>query len=169
MHTEGVDEHLEGKAGRWLVRWACGCGRRVGAVMPAEQAPRVVDRLLWTSDARHALERLLPHIQTLIQPDVEDRARAGGGRVITEAALTRVLRQHDVPWDPEAERRMEKVPAAVRAMARLELERAAVERGEPCVTVGLMEEVKARYFGLFRPEPSGPSAEATSGLLGRPH
>jgi hypothetical protein len=33
-------------------------------------------------------------------------------------------------------------------MARLELERTAAERGQACVTVALMEEVKARYFGM---------------------
>ena len=37
---------------------------------------------------------------------------------------------------------------AVRAMARVELERTAVDRGAGRVTVALMEEVKARYFGM---------------------
>jgi len=41
------------------------------------------------------------------------------------------------------------VPAAVRAMARQELERTALEKGEPRVTVGMMQEVKGRYFGMF--------------------
>jgi hypothetical protein len=53
-----------------------------------------------------------------------------------------------VVWDAEAERRLANVPAPVRAMARVELERTAAERGELRVTVALMEEVKARYFGM---------------------
>ena len=53
-----------------------------------------------------------------------------------------------VDWEPEAERRLENVPAPVRAMARIELERTAAERGVSRVTVSLMDEVKARYFGM---------------------
>jgi hypothetical protein len=33
-------------------------------------------------------------------------------------------------------------------MARVELERTAAERGETRITVTLMEEVKAKYFGM---------------------
>jgi hypothetical protein len=53
-----------------------------------------------------------------------------------------------VSWDPEAEQRLANVPAAVRVMARIELERTAVDRGANRVTVKIMEEVKARYFGM---------------------
>jgi len=40
------------------------------------------------------------------------------------------------------------LPAPVRTMARIELERTAADRGETRITVALMEEVKARYFGM---------------------
>jgi hypothetical protein len=43
---------------------------------------------------------------------------------------------------------LDKVPAPVRAMARIELERTAADRGAARITVALMEEVKARYFGI---------------------
>jgi hypothetical protein len=33
-------------------------------------------------------------------------------------------------------------------MARIELERTAADRGLSCITVSLMEEVKAKYFGM---------------------
>jgi hypothetical protein len=33
-------------------------------------------------------------------------------------------------------------------MAKIELERTAAERGTTRITVALMEEVKARYFGM---------------------
>ena len=36
----------------------------------------------------------------------------------------------------------------VRAMAKIELERTAADRGAGRITVALMEEVKAKYFGL---------------------
>jgi hypothetical protein len=55
----------------------------------------------------------------------------------------------DVPWDRDAEQRLEKVPAPVRTMARQELERTALDKGQSKVTVALMEEVKGRYFGMF--------------------
>jgi hypothetical protein len=54
-----------------------------------------------------------------------------------------------VVWEPGAEQRLERVPKAVRAMARVELERTALERGEGRVTIALMEDLKARYFGMF--------------------
>ena len=53
-----------------------------------------------------------------------------------------------IEWDLDAERRLDRVPAPVRAMARSELERTAADRGERRITVALMEEVKARYFGM---------------------
>jgi hypothetical protein len=53
-----------------------------------------------------------------------------------------------IEWESEAERRLNNVPAPVRTMARIELERTAAERGIGRVTVALMEEVKAKYFGL---------------------
>jgi hypothetical protein len=61
------------------------------------------------------------------------RPRTGGAQIV---------------WEPEAERRLDNVPAPVRAMAKIELERTAAERGETRITVALMEEVKAKYFGM---------------------
>jgi hypothetical protein len=154
MHTEGVEEGLQ-DAGveTWLVRSTCGgCGRRVGIEAPAAQAETLVDRLLWTDDARHELDRLPPYLQLLVRPEVEDYARAKGHHLITMAVLTRARIGGEVEWEPEAIRRLENIPSAVRAMARVELERTALDRGQGQVTVGLMEEVKARYFGLAAPK-----------------
>lgn len=53
-----------------------------------------------------------------------------------------------VEWSPEAEHRLNNVPSGIRAMAKIELERTALDREMPMVTVALMEEVKARYFGM---------------------
>ncbi|MGH7233465.1 MAG: PCP reductase family protein [Nitrospiraceae bacterium] len=151
MHTEGVDEQTD-EAGSpvWVVRSECRrCGLHVGAVAHREEAVRLVDRLIWTDDARHVLDRMPPYASQLIKPDAEEFARARGQRVITFDLLAQARQGATVLWEPDAERRLDKVPPPVRAMAKLELERTAVDRGESKVTVSLMEEVKARYFGLF--------------------
>lgn len=150
MHTLGVDEREEaGKGPIWLVRCECrGCGFRLGAEGSPDEVTALVDRLMWTDDARHVLDRLPPYVEPLVRPEVEEYARSKGQRVITCAVLTQARQGGMVEWDPEAERRLENVPAPVRAMARIELERTALEKGQREVTVALMEEVKARYFGM---------------------
>jgi hypothetical protein len=115
---------------------------------PAEEAAKLVDRLMWTDEARHVLDRMPPHVAPLVRHDVEEYARTNGQRVITFAVLAQARNGGSVAWDPEAERRLDNVPGPVRAMAKVELERTALERGETRVTVALMEEVKAKYFGM---------------------
>lgn len=149
MHTEGVDEQITAEGtGMWLVRSECrGCGFRVGVEVPAGQAEGLVDRVIWTDDARHRLDRFPPYVAAFVKQDVEAFARQRKQRVITYDAIAEAKTGDVVSWDPEAERRLANVPAPVRAMARIELERTAAERGAARVTVALMEEVKARYFG----------------------
>jgi hypothetical protein len=108
----------------------------------------LVDRLMWTDEARHVLDRMPPYVAPLLRHEVEDYARSTGNRVITFALLAQARHGGAVVWEPEAERRLENIPAPVRAMARVELERTAVEKGQSEVTVSLMEEVKAKYFGM---------------------
>lgn len=152
MHTEGVDECPGGADPTpplWLVRSEClGCGLSVGCEAPAAEVIGLVDRLLWTDDAAHALSRKPPHVAALVKQDVEGYARSKGQRVVTLAVMAQARQGGEVGWEPEAEQRLVNVPAPVRAMARMELERTAIERGLARVTVSLMEEVKARYFGM---------------------
>ena len=149
MHTEGIEECLHDGAVSWFVRSECrGCGVHVGVDVPAGQAESLVDRVTWTDDARHRLDRLPPYVAPLVRQDVESFARLRKQRVITYDVVAQARTGDFVAWDPEAERRLENVPGAVRAMARVELERTAADRGEARVTVALMEEVKARYFGM---------------------
>ena len=108
----------------------------------------LVDRLLWTDEALHRLDRLPPYVATLVQQDVEHDARQRGDRVVSYDVLLRPQNGERMEWEPEAERRLERVPAPVRAMARIELERTAADRGLSSITVSLMEEVKAKYFGM---------------------
>jgi hypothetical protein len=104
--------------------------------------------MMWTDDAIQRLDRMPPYLVPLVRGEVEQDVRVRGERVITYDTLLRPRTGERIEWDPEAERRLERVPAPVRAMARIELERTAADRGEMRITVALMEEVKARYFGM---------------------
>jgi hypothetical protein len=149
MHTEGIEERtgLDGSQ-EWFIRSEClSCGTKIGVDVPAGEPRGLVDRLMWTDDALHRLERMPPYLAPLFRDDVEQDLRIRGERVVTYNTLLRP-RGERIQWDSEAERRLGNVPAPVRAMARIELERTAAERGIGRITVALMEEVKAKYFGL---------------------
>jgi hypothetical protein len=150
MHTEGIEERINTDgAPQWFIRSECrGCGLKVGIDVPEGQPQQLVDRLLWTDEALHRLERMPPYLAVLVREEVEQDIRRHGQRVVTYDALLRPRTGERIEWDPEAERRLERVPAPVRAMARIELERTAADRSLSRVTVSLMEEVKARYFGM---------------------
>jgi len=94
------------------------------------------------------LDRMPPYLSPLVRAEVEQDMRVRGERVVTYDILLRPRTGERIEWEPEAERRLDKVPAPVRAMARIELERTAADRDVGRVTVALMEEVKARYFGM---------------------
>jgi proto-chlorophyllide reductase subunit len=149
MHTEGVAERQENGEDLWLVRSECrSCRRPIGLEVTPQEARPFVDRLTWSDEAGHRLDRMPPYVQVLMKPEVEEYARSTEQHVITLAIFEQARRGGSVSWAPEAERRLGNVPPAVRAMARVELERTAMERGQDEVTVALMEEVKARYFGI---------------------
>jgi hypothetical protein len=150
MHAEGIEERASEDGGRlWFIRSECrGCGLKVGVDVPAGQATGLVDRVIWTDDALHRLDRMPPYLAPLFRAEVEEDVRARGERVVSYDTLLRPRTGERITWDPEAERRLDNVPAPVRAMAKIELERTAVERGATRITVALMEEVKARYFGM---------------------
>ena len=150
MHTEGIEERAyEDGALQWFIRTECrGCGLKVGVGVPAGQPGGLVDRVMWTDDAIHRLDRMPPYLALLVHGEVEQDVRVRGERVVTYDTLLRPRTGERIEWTSEAERRLERVPALVRAMARIELERTAADRGETRITVALMEEVKARYFGM---------------------
>ncbi|HKN87157.1 MAG TPA: PCP reductase family protein [Nitrospiraceae bacterium] len=152
MHTEGVDECWNGAgASEWMVRLECRrCAVHIGAIGTPDETVKLVDRFLWSDAARHALERLPPYVQALVKPEAETFARSQQQRLMTWALLGQARHGGQVDWDIEAEQRLEKVPVPVRAMARQELERTALDKGQSQVTVALMEEVKGRYFGMFK-------------------
>ena len=129
------------------------CKSRFGIEAESREVGLLLNELFWTDEARHILDRLPPYVRPYVLEDVERYARAKAVHLITNSVITESKNQGTVAWNPEAERRLERVPGPVRAMARIELERTAIDRGLPEVTVELMEEVKARYFGMGAAQP----------------
>ncbi len=150
MHTEGIQERVrqDGTA-EWFIRSECrGCGLKIGVDVPVGETNGLVDRLIWTDDALHRLERMPPYTASLYREEINQDAQRRGERVVTYDTLLRPRTGEQIVWDAEAERRLANVPAPVRTMAKIELERTAAGRGGSRVTVELMEEVKAKYFGM---------------------
>lgn len=52
-----------------------------------------------------------------------------------------------IPWAPEAEARLERIPAFIRPMARRSIERFAEDKGYPAVTEAVMDEART-VFGM---------------------
>lgn len=135
-----------------FLRYCCErCGFRLGIETVPRNASLLFDRPAWTDEARHRLDRLPPYVEPLVRQDVEDYAGRNGLTVISTGVMMEAGTQGMVSWHPEAKQRLSRVPGPVRAMARVELERTAQDRGLPEVTVELMEEIKARYFGMAAP------------------
>ena len=150
MHTEGIEERTSDDGSQqWFIRLECrGCGMKIGVDVPAGQTNGLVDRMMWSDDALHRLERMPPYLAPLFREEIEQGLRARGERVATYDGLLRPRSGARIEWDPDAERRLSNVPSPVRAMAKIELERTAADRGNNRITVALMEEVKAKYFGM---------------------
>ncbi|MCH8039606.1 MAG: PCP reductase family protein [Nitrospinae bacterium] len=140
-------EELDGSA--CFIRFDCGvCDFRLGVEVEPKQASPLVDYIVWTDEAQHLLDRMPPYVEPLVREEVEHYARQKEVTVVASAFLAEARNRGAVSWNSEAESRLARVPAGVRALARMELERTALDRGMAEVTVSLMEEVKARYFGM---------------------
>ena len=53
-----------------------------------------------------------------------------------------------VSWSSAAKDRLANVPASIRSMAKVEIERMAIEQGLSEVTEALMDEAKAKFLGM---------------------
>lgn len=132
-----------------LVQYEClACALRLGIEVDPKEATTFACEVIWTDEALHVLDRLPPYVEPLVRNEVELYARNKGVNLISFRTVTEAQNHGTVEWNLEAESRLERVPSAIRALARLELERTAIDRGMSEVTVSLMEEVKARYFGM---------------------
>lgn len=150
MQTQGVEEHrLPSGSPQWIVRSECrACRWQVGAEGTPESVASLVDRLIWSDDASHVLERMPPYMGGPYQRDVEAYAESTGRCVVTWDLLVQVKQGGEVQWEGEATHRLENIPGPIRTMAKVELERTAAARGLSTVTPALMDEVRARYFGM---------------------
>lgn len=132
-----------------FARFACEpCGGKMGIEGEPKEVGPLLSQICWTDEALHVLDRLPPYVAPFFRGDVEGYANTTGNKLVTFNFLGEAKNQGTVSWSPETLLRLERVPPAIRAMARVELERTALERGMTEVTVSLMEEIKARYFGL---------------------
>ena len=135
-----------------FVRYEChACQYQLGVEGDVQEISRLFSKIEWTDEAQHALDRLPPYVEQLVCCEVEAYAEETHVRLVTRSFMVEAQNRGNVVWNPDAERRLSKVPAPVRAMARVELERTALDRGLPEVSVALMEEIKARYFGMAAP------------------
>ena len=77
MHTEGIEERTyDDGALQWFIRSECrGCGLKVGVDVPAGQPGGLVDRMMWTDDALHRLDRMPPYLAPLFRDEVEQDLR----------------------------------------------------------------------------------------------
>jgi hypothetical protein len=124
------------------------CGFSLGAEGNAKELDPMVTHVLWTDEALYQMSRLPPYLGSLVYEEVEEFVSSREQRIVTVARVGSARNKGMVEWTPDAERRIDNVPSGIRAMAKVELERTALDRGMPAVTVALMEEVKARYFGM---------------------
>ena len=108
----------------------------------------LVDRLLWSDDASHVLDRMPPYMGGPYKQEVEAYVRSKGRLVVTWDLLAQAKQGGEVQWEGEAKRRLDNIPGPIRAMAKVELERTAADRGLSAVTPALMDDVRARYFGM---------------------
>lgn len=132
-----------------FARFHCtGCEWTVGAEGSLKEIDPLVPANTWSDEARYHLSRLPPYLAHLVRDEVETFAHDQHFKMMTYARLVSARNKGMVEWSPDAERRLANVPSGIRTMAKTELERTALDRGMPEVTVDLMEEVKARYFGM---------------------
>ena len=132
-----------------FARFQCDtCDWTVGGEGTPKDIDSLVSAITWSDEAHYYLSRLPPYIATLVREEVEAFASGQQYKLITHARLVAARNKGMVEWSADAERRLANVPSGIRTMAKTELERTALDRGMPEVTVALMEEVKTRYFGM---------------------
>ncbi|MFQ5801819.1 MAG: PCP reductase family protein, partial [Candidatus Tectimicrobiota bacterium] len=70
-----------------------------------------------------------------------------GSRCPFSAVANQAAEMATIPWEPSAERRLDRVPEFIRPMARQGIERFAAEHGYPRITEEIIEKVRDS-FGL---------------------
>jgi hypothetical protein len=131
------------------LRLACTvCANWVTVSGRLEEVTPFVERTLWSNEARHELERLPPHIEPLVRQEVEAHAAQEKSSVITMALFQEARLRGKVSWTSAAKDRLANIPAPIRSMAKVEIERMALEQGLSEVTETLMDDAKAKFLGM---------------------
>jgi len=134
---------------RYHLRLGCtGCANWVTVTGRLEEIAPLVARTLWSNEARHELDRLPPYIGPLVREEVEAYAGKEGRPLITLALYREARNRGTAPWTEAAQGRLSNIPASIRSMAKIEIERLAIERGLSEVTEALMDEAKAKFLGM---------------------
>lgn len=113
-----------------------------------EDITPLVQRTLWSNEARHELDRLPPYIESLVREEVESYAAKEGHTLITVALFQEARLRGKVSWPSATKDRLANIPAPIRSMAKVEIERMAIEQGLSEVTEALMDEAKAKFLGM---------------------
>jgi len=108
----------------------------------------MVTAILWSSEARHEIDRLPPYLASVVRQETEDYAEKEGRCLITLALFWEARNRGKVSWTPVAQARLANVPAPIRSMAKVEIERMAIDRGLSEVTESMMDEAKAKFLGM---------------------
>ncbi len=144
-----LEEVEELESDEVFARFHCAaCEWTVGAEGSVKEMDPLVPANTWSDEARYHLSRLPPYLADLVRDEVETFAHDQHYQIVTYSRLVAARNKGMVEWSPDAERRLANVPSGIRTMAKTELERTALDREMPEVTVALMEEVKTRYFGM---------------------
>ncbi len=139
----------EGLSGDVFSPFACPqCGAKFGAEGEPSELEPFISQLTWTDEAQYQLSRLPFYLDPLVRQEVEHFAQMNRYTILTTGRMSMARNKGMVDWSPDAKQRLANVPSGIRTMAKTELERTALDRGMKEVTVQLMEEVKARYFGM---------------------
>lgn len=133
----------------YQLRLACGaCANWVKMSGRPEEIEPMVRSTLWSNEARHEADRLPPYVAPLVRQETERYAQKEGHYLITLTLFWEARNRGKVSWTPNAEGRLANVPASIRSMAKVEIERMAIDRGLSEVTEGLMDEAKAKFLGM---------------------
>jgi len=146
METRALEEESPLSYHLRLGCTACANGVTVSGRL--EDITPLVQRTLWSNEARHELDRLPPHIEALVREEVESYAEKEGRTLITVALFQEARLRGKVSWSAAAQDRLANVPAPIRSMAKVEIERMAIELGLSEVTEALMDEAKAKFLGM---------------------
>ena len=103
----------------------------------------------WSEEALERMERIPDFVRPMIKGGIEAYAARKGYQVITPGVIDESKDDMGgMAWSSEAQERLENIPAFIRPMAKMEIERIAREQDLEQVSLEVVEEAKTK-FGQF--------------------